>query len=79
MCLSVIGYLVGWAVLPGAVIMMILAPLNYYCSLKFETVEEKILNKSESRVNLIGELLQGILVVKLFTWEEKLKERVCYL
>ena len=69
--------LVGWAVLPSIAVMCIISPLNFWCSNKFEKVVEDVMKRQDERVKLIGELLQGMLVVKLFAWEDHLKQKVC--
>eukprot|EP01094_Clydonella_sp_ATCC50884_P009249 TRINITY_DN1877_c0_g4_i2.p1 TRINITY_DN1877_c0_g4~~TRINITY_DN1877_c0_g4_i2.p1 ORF type:complete len:1344 (+),score=519.36 TRINITY_DN1877_c0_g4_i2:436-4467(+) len=75
-CIALIARSLGWAVVPALVIMALIAPGNYMASLKFESVEEYLMELQQKRIKKITEVLQGILVVKLFTWEKRMEERV---
>ena len=71
-----LSQLVGLAVVPPVVLMLIVSPVNYFFSEKMEKLQEYLMDVQQDRIRVIGEILQGILVVKMFGWEEHLKSTV---
>ncbi|KAG0281167.1 hypothetical protein BGZ95_006220 [Linnemannia exigua] len=67
--MSILVYLMGPAALLGAVILMLLNPIQAWGSVRMGPVRKKASQFVDSRIKLSSEILHGIKVIKFFTWE----------
>ncbi|KAF9901434.1 hypothetical protein EC991_006105 [Linnemannia zychae] len=71
--LIIMGILVYWmgpAALLGAVVLMLLNPIQAWGAAKMGPVRKKASQFADSRIKLSSEILQGVKVIKFFTWEK---------
>ncbi|XP_050299303.1 ATP-binding cassette sub-family C member 10 isoform X2 [Anthonomus grandis grandis] len=61
---------VGIAFLAGVIFSVILIPVNKVIANKIGELSTKLMEKKDSRVKAITEILRGIKAVKLYVWEE---------
>ncbi|KAG0380174.1 hypothetical protein BGX24_009789 [Mortierella sp. AD032] len=66
---SILVYLMGPAALFGAVILMLLNPIQAWGAARMGPVRKKASQFVDSRIKLSSEILQGVKVIKFFTWE----------
>ncbi|KAF9124551.1 hypothetical protein BGW39_008121 [Mortierella sp. 14UC] len=67
--MSILVYWMGPAALLGAVILMLLNPIQAWGAAKMGPVRKKASQFADSRIKLSSEILQGVKVIKFFTWE----------
>lgn len=75
-CLYFLYQLIGPAALAGVVVMILLAPGNYFAMKKMLSYTRNIQSARDSRVKLLSEVLSGVKIVKLLGWERALDEQV---
>lgn len=78
---SIIAYLiwqnVGVASLAGVLLMIIQTiPLQGYLSRWISKLRSKIATRTDERVRLMSEIISGIQVIKMYTWEKPFEELV---
>ena len=76
-CVALLVRLLGWPALAGLALMLLMLPLNTTISKRREGVKGAIRALQSQRSNLLGEILQGIRVIKYFAWEPAFLARVC--
>jgi hypothetical protein len=64
----------GIAALLAFGLMMILMPLQYFSAKAIGVVRGHAATKTDHRVKLVSELLQGVRLVKLQAWEQPMAE-----
>ncbi|KAK3841126.1 MAG: P-loop containing nucleoside triphosphate hydrolase protein [Linnemannia gamsii] len=67
--MSILVYLMGPAALLGAAILMLLNPIQAWGAARMGPVRKKASQFVDSRIKLSSEILQGVKVIKFFTWE----------
>jgi len=68
--------LIGKAALPGAAIMLLLLPFQYFTGVAISRMRKRVVKASDARVNLMDEILCAIKLVKMYAWERKFSENV---
>ena len=68
--------LMGWSVIAGFVVLLLLLPLNVYVSTKEKFIHSKIMVHKDSRSKLMNEILAGIKILKVYAWEESFIAKV---
>ena len=68
--------LLGVAILPGIGVLCIVIPVNARSSRMFSKVNDDLMAQQQQRMQRLSEILEGILVVKLFSWEHTMATRV---
>ena len=69
------GYL-GYSVLVGVGVLLVLMPLNLLAWQAMEKYQKEQMELKDIRVNLVGEILNGIKVLKLYAWEKSFIEQI---
>ena len=59
------------AAIVGLVTMFMVVGLNLYISKQTKYFEEKRVQKTDSRLHILGEVIRGAKAVKLLAWEER--------
>ncbi|XP_067836532.1 ATP-binding cassette sub-family C member 9-like isoform X2 [Heptranchias perlo] len=59
----------GYSALIGVSIIILLAPLQYFISKRFASIQKRTLECSDERIKKSNEMLQGIKLLKLNSWE----------
>ncbi|KAL1921756.1 uncharacterized protein VTP21DRAFT_10398 [Calcarisporiella thermophila] len=68
--------LLGWPALASVGVLLLLLPLNFWISAKFYEIENDKKVLTDRRLNLLNEIMQGIRIIKIFTWEKEFARRV---
>jgi len=66
----------GPAALVGMGVLILLVPLQRYLGSIIKSLSSHTLAKSDSRVKLITEIIQGIKLLRMFAWESSFQSRV---
>ncbi|XP_065361003.1 probable multidrug resistance-associated protein lethal(2)03659 [Calliphora vicina] len=70
----IIGYLmyreIGWAAVVGISFMLAFIPLQVWGAKKAASYKEKTVERTDWRVKLMNEIIQGIQVIKMYAWEK---------
>ena len=70
----IIGYLmyreIGWAAVIGMSFMLAFIPLQVWGARKAASYKEKTVDRTDWRVKLMNEIIQGIQVIKMYAWEK---------
>ncbi|XP_074853850.1 ATP-binding cassette sub-family C member 8 isoform X8 [Carettochelys insculpta] len=62
-------YLLGVSALIGAVVIIVLAPVQYFVATKLSQAQRSTLEYSNERLKKTNEMLRGIKLLKLYAWE----------
>jgi ABC-type multidrug transport system fused ATPase/permease subunit len=68
--------LLGWSALVGCACMLITFPLPTLLYIRYGKLQQKVLKRTDERLDILGELLNSIRVVKYFGWERAMMGRV---
>jgi hypothetical protein len=71
-----LSYLLGVAALGALVVAVLLVPLNYLSLKVLTRTSGQIMKVQDERVNRLTEIMEGILLVKLYSWEDPMRDRV---
>lgn len=63
-------YQIGWSAFVGVAFMLGFIPLQAYMGRKTSEMREKIAQKTDERIRLMNEIVQGIQVIKMYVWEK---------
>jgi ABC-type multidrug transport system fused ATPase/permease subunit len=69
-------WFLGPAAWAGVATLVLIAPFTTVIAKKFTRLDEEIMSKRDHRVTLISQLLNGIRIVKYFSWGNKALEQV---
>ncbi|RCI05063.1 hypothetical protein CU098_008718 [Rhizopus stolonifer] len=76
LCIWSLYRLLGIASLYGVVIMLLSQPLTYYLSSRFQRLHQRVMTCTDRRIRIMNELLGAIRIVKFFSWESQLRQRL---
>ncbi|KAH7918845.1 hypothetical protein BV22DRAFT_1100101 [Leucogyrophana mollusca] len=76
LCIWFVYNILGWSVLVGLVVMILLFPLPGYVAQKIQTVQITKMNKTDARVQTVTEAVNVLRMIKLFGWESKMNKRI---
>ncbi|KAJ3384810.1 hypothetical protein HDU92_003409 [Lobulomyces angularis] len=68
--------LMGWSAFIGLGVLIVLAPLTAYVSKIANDIQTDLMEATDNRVNITNEVLQGIRIIKYFSWEPQFNERI---
>ncbi|XP_069720119.1 ATP-binding cassette sub-family C member 2 [Phaenicophaeus curvirostris] len=66
----------GPSVLAGIAVMVLLIPINAFLVAKSKTIQVRNMKNKDERMKIMGEILNGIKILKLFAWEPSFEKRV---
>ncbi|KAM6263588.1 ATP-binding cassette sub-family C member 2 isoform 2-T2 [Spheniscus humboldti] len=66
----------GPSVLAGIAVMVLLIPINGFLVAKAKTIQVRNMKNKDERMKIMGEILNGIKILKLFAWEPSFEKRV---
>lgn len=69
---TIIYFYIGWSAFVGVGVMMLAMPIQMAVMLKLTSLNRKMASRTDERVKLTNEGLQGILAVKMSAWEKNL-------
>ena len=68
--------LVGWPTLLGGVTVAFFTLLQVFCARKIVSLREKAVSFADKRVSLTSEVVRGIRLIKMCTWEESYEQYI---
>ncbi|CAK5284005.1 unnamed protein product [Mycena citricolor] len=68
--------LLGWSVWVGVASILLMVPLPGYMAKMVQSVQKERLKRTDDRVTGVSEAVNSLRMVKLFGWEERMKERI---
>ena len=68
--------LMGWAVMAGFGLLVLLIPLNMFITNREKLYHTKQMKQKDERNKLISEILAGIKIIKMYAWEESFMTKV---
>ena len=71
---GLLAWLLGWPTLLGVVTIAFFTLLQVYCARKIASLREKAVSFSDERVSLTSEVVRGIRLIKMCTWEESYEQ-----
>ncbi|XP_078691150.1 ATP-binding cassette sub-family C member 9-like isoform X2 [Branchiostoma floridae x Branchiostoma belcheri] len=66
----------GWSAVIGALLIIIMSPVNYKIARKSEELTKTKMAASDTRMKHINETIQAIKLLKLYAWEKMFSEKV---
>ncbi|XP_060078897.1 ATP-binding cassette sub-family C member 10-like [Ylistrum balloti] len=75
-CMYILYQLVGIAMLGGLVVALILVPINKIISTKQIALGKVLMEQKDKRTKLMNEVLGGIKIIKLYTWEDHFQKMI---
>jgi ABC-type bacteriocin/lantibiotic exporter with double-glycine peptidase domain len=68
--------LLGWSALVGFGCMLITFPVPTLLYMRYAKLQQKVMKRTDERLDTLGELLNSIRVVKYFGWERAMMSRI---
>ncbi|XP_033736227.1 multidrug resistance-associated protein 7-like [Pecten maximus] len=75
-CLYILYQLVGIAMLGGLIVALVLVPINKIISSKQIALGKVLMEQKDKRTKLMNEVLGGIKIIKLYTWENHFQKMI---
>lgn len=75
-CLVVLFLWMGWAAASAVLVFMLLMPLVFLSMRAIGLSRDRMMVMKDRRINKLTEIMQGIQVIKMFSWEDRMAERV---
>uniref|UniRef100_A0A8C3PYE1 Uncharacterized protein n=1 Tax=Chrysolophus pictus TaxID=9089 RepID=A0A8C3PYE1_CHRPC len=66
----------GPSVLAGLAVMVLLIPINGFLVNKSKDIQVRNMKNKDERMKIMGEVLNGIKILKLFAWEPSFEKRI---
>ncbi|PAV58307.1 hypothetical protein WR25_02213 [Diploscapter pachys] len=61
---------IGWSSFAGLAVLLVMLPLQAFYAKQMGKTRRDMAKRSDKRISAMSEILQGILVVKMYAWEE---------
>jgi ABC-type multidrug transport system fused ATPase/permease subunit len=75
-CLISLFYLIGWVTIAGVFVMILLIPIQGISTRVLQKLREQVLKYTDQRVKTVNEILQGMRIIKFFTWESSFMKKI---
>lgn len=72
----ILGTLLGWPCLVGLVVIALAVPVAGNLTGKMFGLNRSMVKYTDERTKIANEALQGILCVKMYSWEEPLSKQI---
>ncbi|KAI9203555.1 P-loop containing nucleoside triphosphate hydrolase protein [Polychytrium aggregatum] len=69
-------YILGWPALSGVVVMILTIPTTAYVGKWTSRAEETLMEKTDKRVEVTNEVLNGIRIIKYLAWEPQFFDKI---
>ncbi|KAG0258846.1 hypothetical protein BG011_003028 [Mortierella polycephala] len=66
----------GFSSFVGLGVMLLTFPVHHIAAKKYAKIQDQLMETRDRRVGLMSELLQGIRMIKFFTWEKNILKRI---
>ncbi|KAI1319615.1 hypothetical protein EDD11_003608 [Mortierella claussenii] len=74
--LVMLYHVLGLSSLVGLLVMCFTFPVQHFAAKKYSRIQEQLMETRDRRVGLMSELLQGIRMIKFFTWETNIQRKI---
>ena len=74
--MTILGFMIGWPCLVGLLLIIIGTPIMGIITSKMFGLNRAMVRHTDERVKTSNEALQGILCVKMYSWEEPLSAQI---
>eukprot|EP00571_Detonula_confervacea_P003671 CAMPEP_0172317074 /NCGR_PEP_ID=MMETSP1058-20130122/30478_1 /TAXON_ID=83371 /ORGANISM="Detonula confervacea, Strain CCMP 353" /LENGTH=1393 /DNA_ID=CAMNT_0013031535 /DNA_START=1 /DNA_END=4182 /DNA_ORIENTATION=+ len=74
--MAILGFLLGWTCLVGLLLIIFAIPIMGKITGKMFGLNHSMVKYTDERVKTANEALQGILCVKMYSWEEPLSKQI---
>ncbi|GMR50270.1 hypothetical protein PMAYCL1PPCAC_20465, partial [Pristionchus mayeri] len=74
--MGMLWWTIGASAIAGISVMMLMVPINYYCSVRIKHWQSKQMKVKNERTKICNEVLNGIKLIKLYAWEEAFEEKI---
>ncbi|KAF9940341.1 hypothetical protein BGZ65_007307 [Modicella reniformis] len=68
--------ILGISAFVGLGVMLVTFPMHHFAAKKYSKIQEQLMETRDHRVGLMSELLQGIRMIKFFTWENNIRKKI---
>jgi ABC transporter transmembrane region len=68
--------LVGWSALCGLAVLIVMMPLQAFIAIRQMGIQHGQMARTDARLRLVNEVLQGMKIVKYYAWEAPFAERI---
>ncbi|XP_069116792.1 ATP-binding cassette sub-family C member 10-like isoform X1 [Argopecten irradians] len=75
-CMYILYQLVGVAMIGGLAVALVLVPINKIVSTKQIALGKVLMDEKDKRTKLMNEVLGGIKIIKLYTWEDHFQKMI---
>ncbi|KAK8805623.1 hypothetical protein WA158_002279 [Blastocystis sp. Blastoise] len=75
-CLVMLYWNLGWSFITGFILILIMIPVSKALSKKLKSIQYDLMKAKDKRLQLTGEVVGGIKVIKLQAWERAFLERL---
>jgi len=77
LCVLLLYLVLGYASLAGvAVMVLVTGSIGRFSQIRYEKFQKERLEQKDKRMNIVGEVLSGIRIIKWFTWEENFLAKI---
>lgn len=76
LCIAFLYNVLGWSAVVGMATMVALFPVPGYFAARLQTIQNEKMTMTDSRVQIVTEIMNVIRMVKLFGWEKKMDEKI---
>ncbi|KAG5191529.1 ABC transporter type 1, transmembrane domain-containing protein [Tribonema minus] len=83
LCVGLLFYVLGVSAFGGVAFMLLSIPLGkwttsktQWTTSKMQTYQRQLMKDKDARMGVVGEVLQGIRIIKLFAWEKNFLGRI---
>jgi len=77
-CMVSLYQLVGWSMLAGVGVMVVMIPLNGWISRVMRSLQKKQMKNKDARSRLINEIIQNMKSIKLYAWGSAFMNKLNY-
>jgi ABC-type multidrug transport system fused ATPase/permease subunit len=76
LCLALSGSELGWSALAGFGVMVLVIPVQSRLAHQIAATRRRVVSATDRRVRAMNEILAGMKVIKLFSWEAAFLDRI---
>ncbi|GMS97817.1 hypothetical protein PENTCL1PPCAC_19992 [Pristionchus entomophagus] len=74
--MGLLWWTIGPSAIAGIAVMLLMVPVNYFSSVRIKNWQIKQMKVKDERTKICNEVLNGIKLIKLYSWEEAFEEKI---
>ncbi|CAN0428377.1 unnamed protein product, partial [Discosporangium mesarthrocarpum] len=74
--IALLFYILGLSALGGVAFMLLSVPLGKWTTTRTQGFQKVLMKKKDERMSVVGEVMQGMRIIKLFAWEKDFKRKM---